>query len=88
MSKASEWADRLKNAKKMLAGVEQDQARTLAFTLPSETLAPPDMIAFVDTDGSPYFEKVRGRWAKYDALALALWIVDTFGDEPTERSEA
>ena len=79
VSKASEWAFGLNNLRKRVRQVECDEVPRFFRNDGSGIPA-----AYADTDGSAFFERTSGRWSPEDALALAHWILDTFGEPEAE----
>ena len=75
MSKASEWVRHLAAAKLDYEHLEREEVPR-SF-MPDGTGAP---VVFVQENGQPYFANVRGTWSIEDALILAAWIQETFGE--------
>lgn len=71
MSKASEWALRREAAVRHLQTVERDECPNLFFPDGSGHPA-----VWIDTDGRPVFERIKGKFEVADALTLGLWLLD------------
>lgn len=76
MSKAIKWANRLRAAREELA--ECDGQPPCVLIADGSSLPK----AWVDVDGSPYFN-LKGKIDVADALRIAHWILDTFGEPDT-----
>ena len=79
MSKASEWALAREEAKRRFERLEQDDVPV--FRPRDECFYEMSPAAWADTDGLPYFDNVKGKWTRANAIALAKWLLDTFGEE-------
>lgn len=81
MSKASEWARELEDVCREHSRIEREAVPR--FFIPDGSGVP---AAYADADGTPFFERVKGRWATEHALALAHWILDTFGEDAPKET--